>query len=54
MKCPKCGGKTRIVDVKTKSNVRRRECQECGCTFITTEQILRECRKYGKNPRRNK
>lgn len=56
MKCPKCGGNTRIVDVRQKTNgdERRRACCQCGCTFITAEQKIRECRKYGKNPKRIK
>jgi transcriptional repressor NrdR len=39
MTCPKCNGKTKVVDSRTDedSTERRRECVECGCRFSTVE-----------------
>lgn len=41
MRCPKCNGKTRVIDnvynPKTNESYRRRECKECGHNFYTTE-----------------
>lgn len=39
MTCPKCYGKTRIIDSRTDddSTERRRKCVECGYRFSTIE-----------------
>ncbi len=41
MKCPNCNGKSLVKDMRTdeENNVtyRRRECQECGHIFFTSE-----------------
>jgi len=39
MECPKCGGKSIVIDVrKVAYGVRRRRsCEECGCRFSTVE-----------------
>ena len=41
LKCPKCGGKTRIIWVRHKKEftVRSRECVKCGYRFITKEAL---------------
>jgi transcriptional regulator NrdR family protein len=38
MKCPKCGGATRVF--KTVSPRGRRECLDCGHRFSTRENLL--------------
>lgn len=41
MKCPKCGEKTRIIDVanvpETSEKYRKRECESCNHIFYTIE-----------------
>lgn len=39
MRCPRCGGDTRVVDSRSDydSVWRRRECRICGHRFSTTE-----------------
>lgn len=38
MKCPICGGKTKVID--SRKNQRRRECINCLTRFNTTEKII--------------
>ena len=42
MKCPKCGGKTRVRDSRSYHGTtrRRRVCLICGGRFSTVEEIL--------------
>jgi transcriptional regulator NrdR family protein len=56
MKCPKCGGRTRAYDTRwwnildiSGVNIRRRECIDCKCRFVTCERFIRvtEGRKHG-------
>lgn len=44
MKCPKCGGKSIVIDVrKVAYGVRRRRsCKECGCLFSSVEVRIEE------------
>ncbi len=44
MKCPKCGGKSCVVDVREVPYGvrRRRSCEECGCRFSTVEVRIEE------------
>lgn len=39
MVCPICGGKSRILEVRSdgESTYRRRKCLECGETYYTSE-----------------
>ena len=48
MKCPKCGGRTRAYDTRwwnildiSGVNIRRRECVDCKCRFVTCERFIR-------------
>ena len=58
MKCPKCGGRTHAYDTRWWDildlcgvTVRRRECLDCGCRYITEEKIVKITKegetKYG-------
>ena len=42
MICPKCSGKTKVVDTRALAgnSRRRRECLACGYRFSTEEKIL--------------
>ena len=41
MKCPKCGGQTKVTESRLWGNttLRRRKCLGCGRIFITEELI---------------
>ena len=49
MKCPVCGGNTRVMETRENQwgNERKRECLECGIRFITLERVTRVCKKNG-------
>lgn len=44
IKCPKCGGKTKVNVVRPDKdeleNIRQRKCLECGFLFCTKEQVI--------------
>ncbi len=42
MRCPVCGGKTKVVDVRERGKElkRRRECLDCLVRFNTKEVVL--------------
>lgn len=40
MKCPKCGGKTKVLN--SRSPKRKRKCSVCGYGWITTEVPMDE------------
>ena len=44
MICPKCEGKTRVVDSRgvELNTYRKRECKECGNIFITEETEIED------------
>ena len=59
MTCPKCNGKTEIVDTRADDDAvkRRRQCLECGYRFSTIEidkdlyeRIIKEDDKRQRNP----
>ena len=47
MNCPRCGGKTGVVDCRRLNGTmrRRRECKVCGGRFSTEEHIIPETRQ---------
>jgi len=47
MKCPKCGGRTAVIDSRPRKNqiFRRRECLECGFRFNTWESYEKDYNK---------
>lgn len=61
MQCPKCGSENNLViDTRTQREskpldtvvVRRRECYDCGCRWMTTEEFWREVNEdYSKRRR---
>ena len=57
MKCPKCGGKTRVRDnvnnEKTNERYRQRKCLECGHTFYTIEFEVDDDTQFRKDWIRN-
>lgn len=42
MRCPICGGRTRVLDVREKRKMvkRRRECLDCLTRFNTEEKLI--------------
>lgn len=54
MKCPQCGGKTRVIDTRlrvTDNAPRRRHCcGMCGHRFSTIESIVNACRVPRRDP----
>jgi hypothetical protein len=39
MRCPECGGRTRVRH--TRNNARERVCLECPCVFKTRENLIK-------------
>ena len=52
MKCPKCGGKTRVTDnvniISTNERYRQRTCKECGHKFYTVEFEVEDDEQFRK------
>lgn len=50
MKCPKCGGKTHVINGRKMNDAgtikaKRRWCKACGYRFsVTVEEVLREAK----------
>ncbi|WP_044737265.1 hypothetical protein [Geobacillus kaustophilus] len=44
MRCPICGGRTKVLDVREKQGKmkRRRECADCLTRFTTEEKVVME------------
>lgn len=42
MRCPICGGRTKVLDVREKQGKmkRRRECLDCFTRFTTEEKLI--------------
>ena len=62
MKCPKCGGKVRVVDNVQNSidneTYRRRICESCNYNFYTSEMEIEPTERFfedwSKNYRKHK
>lgn len=42
MRCPKCGGRTKVKDsrIRKEKVTRKRECKRCGAKFKTFERLF--------------
>lgn len=52
MRCPECGGETKVVESRMWAGIRwrRRQCDVCNLRFYTTEEVHRIINKatYGE------